>query len=154
MTDSENMKKNAGYLAASFVQNGMTIGLGTGTTAKYFIEKIAERIQKEQLKLHAVASSSKSLEQAQKLGIPILDINTLTSIDLTVDGADEIDEKKRMIKGGGGALLREKILASMSKEMIVIVDESKVVPRLGHRKLPLEIATFAHQVTLHRIQTL
>jgi len=154
MTDSENMKKNAGYLAASFVQNGMTIGLGTGTTAKYFIEKIAERIQKEQLKLHAVASSSKSLEQAQKLGIPILDINTLTSIDLTVDGADEIDEKKRMIKGGGGALLREKILASMSKEMIVIVDESKVVPRLGHRKLPLEIATFAHQVTLHRIQKL
>lgn len=154
MTNTELMKKNAGYLAASFVQNGMTIGLGTGSTAKYFIEKIAERIQKEHLKLTAVASSIKSLEQAQKAGIPIVDINTLTSIDLTVDGADEIDAKKRMIKGGGGALLREKILASMSKEMVVIVDESKVVPLLGHHKLPVEIATFAHQVTLHHIQKL
>ncbi len=154
MTSTETMKKNAGYLAASFVQNGMTIGLGTGSTAKYFIEKVAERIQNEHLKLQAVASSTKSLELAKKAGIPLIDINSLTSIDLTVDGADEIDGKKRMIKGGGGALLREKILASMSKEMIVIVDESKVVPLLGHRKLPVEIATFAHQVTFHRIQKL
>jgi ribose 5-phosphate isomerase A len=154
MTDTETMKKNAGYLAATFVQNGMTIGLGTGSTAKYFIEKIAERIQKEHLKLQAVASSVRSLEQAKIAGIPIIDINTVTSIDLTVDGADEIDGKKRMIKGGGGALLREKILASMSKEMVVIVDENKVVPLLGHHKLPVEIATFAHLVTLHHIKKL
>jgi ribose 5-phosphate isomerase A len=83
MTNTELMKKNAGYLAASFVQNGMTIGLGTGSTAKYFIEKIAERIQKENLHLKAVASSARSLEQAQKAGIPIVDINSLTSIDIS-----------------------------------------------------------------------
>ena len=152
--DKELLKKAAGTLAASFVQNGMTVGLGTGSTAHYFIEKLSERIKLEKLSIKAVASSTQSLEQAKRGGIPLVDIDTLTSIDLTVDGADEIDAKKRMIKGGGGALLREKIVASMSKELVIIVDETKVVPLLGHRKLPVEVVCFAHQVTLHHIQKL
>ena len=152
--EKELLKKKAGHLAASFIQNEMTIGLGTGSTAKYFIEKIIERISVEKLKIRAVASSLASLKQAQEGGIPIIDINTLDFIDITVDGADEIDSQKRMIKGGGGALLREKIVASMSKEMIVIVDETKIVPLLGLHKLPVEIVSFAHTVTLHRIQKL
>jgi ribose 5-phosphate isomerase A len=152
--DKELLKKQAGTLASSFVQNGMTIGLGTGSTAGYFIEKLSERIKLENLTIKAVASSSRSLELAKQGGIPTIDINTLSSIDLTVDGADEIDTKKRMIKGGGGALLREKIVASMSKEMIVIVDETKLVPLLGCRKLPVEVVCFAHEVTLRLIQKL
>jgi ribose 5-phosphate isomerase A len=152
--DQECLKKKAGYLAASFVEDGMTIGLGTGSTAKYFIEKIIARVKDEKLNVRVVASSLQSLEQAQKGGLAVVDINTLTSIDLTVDGADEIDGKKRMIKGGGGALLREKIVASMSKEMVVIVDETKVTPLLGHHKLPVEVTPFACNVTLHKIEKL
>lgn len=152
--DIEELKKKAGYLAASFVENGMILGLGTGSTAKYFIEKVIHRIKEEDLKVSAVASSQKSFDQAQKGGIPMVDINELTFIDLTVDGADEIDDQKRMIKGGGGALLREKIVASMSKEMVVIVDETKLVSLLGKHKLPVEVVPFAHQVTLHHIRKL
>ncbi len=152
--DKELLKKKAGHLAASYVENGMTVGLGTGSTAHYFIQKLSERVKSENLKIRAVASSTKSQELAKSGGIPIVDINTLDSIDLTVDGADEIDAKKRMIKGGGGALLREKIVAEMSKEMVVIVDETKVVPLLGRHKLPVEVVTFAHLVTLHHIKKL
>ncbi len=150
----EDLKKKAGYLAASFVKNHMTLGLGTGSTAKYFIEKIIERAHNEQLSLQVVATSSASLEQARKGGLKIVDINKVESIDLTIDGADEIDPQKRMIKGGGGALLREKIVASMSKEMVVIVDETKLVPALGIRKLPVEVVCFAHEATLRHIKKL
>ncbi len=144
------IKKAVGCKAAEFVENGMRIGLGTGSTAFYFIERIIERC-KEGLKVHAVASSSSSLEQARKGNVPLLDIDHVTSLDLTVDGADEIDPKKRMIKGAGGALVREKIVASMSRELIVIADESKLVPALGKCKLPVEIIPFAKAATVHHI---
>ncbi len=152
--DQELAKKAAGYLAANFVQNNMVVGLGTGSTAYYFIEKLIKRVQEENLTIKVVASSQKSLEQARLGGLAICDINSLTHIDLTVDGADEIDAKKRMIKGGGGALLREKILASTSSEMVVIVDESKQVPLLGTQKLPVEVLAFASKATLYKIQKL
>lgn len=152
--DMEELKKKAGYKAANFVENNMVVGLGTGSTAYYFIEKLIARTREENLNIQVVASSSHSLDQARKGGLNILDINTITSIDLTVDGADEIDAQKRMIKGGGGALLREKILASTSKEMIVIVDEGKQVPLLGHKKLPVEVVPFACAATFHKIQKL
>jgi len=145
------MKKAVGYKAAEFITDGMTVGLGTGSTVFYFIEKLIEKVNKG-LKIRAVSSSNRSLEQASKGGIPICDINTLSHIDITVDGADEIDSLKKMIKGGGGALLREKILASMSKEMIVVIDESKLAHKLGSKKLPVEVIPFANQVTLHKIQ--
>ncbi len=144
----EAAKRLAGEKAASFIEDGMIIGLGTGSTAMYFIQRLIER----KLKITAVTSSKRSEELAKKGGIPLIDINTITLIDITVDGADEIDAEKRMIKGGGGALLREKIIASMSKEMIVIVDQTKLVSELGACKLPVEIVPFAHPATIHKLQ--
>ncbi|SRR5581483_2315365 len=145
------IKKAVGYKAAELVENRMCIGLGTGTTAFYFIERLGQRCR-EGLKIQAVSSSTRSLEQAKKEGIPLLDIDATTTLDLTVDGADEIDPLKRMIKGAGGALVREKILAAMSREMVVIVDEKKLVSSLGKCKLPVEILPFAKTATLHHIQ--
>ncbi len=150
----ESIKNNIGKQAASLIQDGMLVGLGTGSTAAYFIKHLALRCQNEGLKIKAVASSLASLEQAKKEGIPLIDINSLTFLDITVDGADEIDPLKQMIKGGGGALTREKIVASMSKEMIVIVDETKLVSKLGKRKLPVEVLPFAYKATEHKIEKL
>ncbi len=147
------IKKAVGYKAAELVDDGMLIGLGTGSTAFFFIEKLIQRCQ-QGLKIHAIASSAQSLDQARKGKIPLLDIHAVTSLDLTIDGADEIDPQKRMIKGGGGALVREKIIASISKEMIVIVDESKCVDKLGNCKLPIEVISFASHATLRRIEKL
>ena len=147
----EAAKRVAGEKAASFIENGMIVGLGTGSTAAYFIEHLIQRCKKG-LKITAVASSTRSQELAKKGGIPLIDINTITLIDITVDGADEIDPEKRMIKGAGGALLREKIVASMSKEMVVILDEKKLVPHLGSCKLPVEIIPFAHPATIAKLK--
>jgi ribose 5-phosphate isomerase A len=147
----QEIKRAVGYKAAELVHTGMRVGLGTGSTAFYFIERLAQRCR-EGLRIEAVASSQRSFEQATREGIPLIDIDTLTELDLTVDGADEIDPQKRLIKGGGGALLREKIVANMSKELIIIADESKCVPALGRIKLPVEVVPFAKNATLHHIQ--
>jgi ribose 5-phosphate isomerase A len=146
-----SMKRAVGYEAAEWIQDGMRVGLGTGSTVFFFIERLIERC-KQGLKIHAAASSSRSFKQAQEGGIPLLNMDSLTSLDLTVDGADEIDLKKRMIKGGGGAHVREKIIANMSRELVIIVDESKVVPELGTCKLPVEVLPFAHLSTLKHIE--
>ncbi len=147
----ESIKKTVGYKAAELIQDGMLVGLGTGSTAFFFIEKLIQRC-KEGLRIRAAASSVHSFKLAHEGGIPLIDINTLTSLDVTVDGADEIDPQKRMIKGGGGAHVREKIIANMSRELIIIVDESKLVSELGVGKLPVEILPFAHLSTLHHIE--
>jgi ribose 5-phosphate isomerase A len=149
----DDIKCKIGTLAGDLVQNGMTVGLGTGTTAFYFIKRLMERCQ-EGLEIQAVASSTASLKQAHDGGIPMIDIENVASIDLTVDSADEIDRQKQMIKGGGGALLREKIVATMSKEMIVIVDETKLSEKLGRSKLPVEIVPFAHHYTKSSLEKL
>jgi ribose 5-phosphate isomerase A len=149
----ELAKKAAGLAAAEWIHDGMLLGLGTGTTVYYFIEKLGERC-KEGLKIQAVASSKESEQLAAKKNIPIIDINQITSLDLTVDGADKIDDQKRMIKGGGGALVRERIIASMSKEMVVIVDETKLAEFLGKCKLPVEILPFAYPATIKHISCL
>lgn len=146
-----NAKKAAGEEAIKLVQNGMLIGLGTGTTTTFFIEALAKRCQ-EGLNIKAVCSSQRSLDHANSLGIPLLDPRHLTSLDLTVDGADEIDHRKNMIKGGGGALLRERLLASSSKEFVVIVDETKLVDHLGTFPVPVEISAFVYQTTLNRLK--
>lgn len=151
--NKEKMKKKAGEQAAEWIEDGMVVGLGTGSTVFYFIERLIQRCQ-EGLKIEAVSSSNRSFEQAQKGGIPMGNIDTVTHIDLTVDGADEIDPQKRMIKGGGGALLREKILANTSREMVVIVDESKVVEQLGKRDLPIEILPFASSAIIEKVKLL
>jgi len=150
---TEAIKKAAGRAAAEFIKDGMHVGLGTGSTAFYFIARLIERVH-EGLKIRAAASSLRSLKQAQEGGVPLLDINAISSLDITVDGADEIDPQKRMIKGGGGAMVREKIVASMSKELVIIVDESKLVSKLGKCKLPVEVIPFAFQATLHKMQKL
>ncbi len=144
-------KRAAGKAAAELIQDDMLVGLGTGSTAAFFIEALAERCR-EGLKISAVATSQQSTHQAQLLGIPLEDPDTLISIDIIVDGADEIDHHKNMIKGGGGALLREKLLAQASKEMIVIIDETKLVNHLGTHPLPVEIARFLYRSTLHRLE--
>lgn len=149
----ESSKKLAAKSATNYVKNKMLIGIGTGSTVFYFIEYLIAKCQ-QGLQITAVSSSERSTKQALAGGIEFADINQITSIDLTVDGADEIDSKNRMIKGGGGALLREKILASSSKEMIVIVDETKVVKKLGKQKLPLEILSFGLQATIDKINHL
>jgi len=148
---NEAIKKAVGYKAAEFIQSGMLVGIGTGTTAFYFIERLVQRCQ-EGLKIQAVASSEQSYLLAKKGMIPMLELEEVTSLDLTVDGADEIDLQKRMIKGGGGAFVREKIVAAMSREMVVIVDEKKLVTSLGKCKLPVEVIAFASAATLHHIK--
>ena len=144
-------KKAAGYAAADLIQGGMVVGLGTGSTTAFFIEALARR-HREGLKITAVATSEQSKRQAEHLGIPMLDPEIITILDVTVDGADEIDPAKNMIKGGGGALLREKLLAQSSREMIVIVDETKLVDHLGDHPLPVEIAPFVYRTTIQRLQ--
>lgn len=151
--NQDSAKKIAAIKAVEFIKNGMIVGLGTGTTAAHFIEELIQRCQKG-LHIQAVASSRHSADQAQKGGIQVLDINDVPRIDITVDGADEIDSKKRMIKGGGGAHVREKILASSSSEMIVIVDETKLVSSLGKAKLPVEIMFYGSPATRRKIEEL
>lgn len=147
----EKAKEAAGRKAAEWIENGMIVGLGSGSTVSYFIEALAEQCRKG-LHIQAVASSRQSAEKAKKGGISLVDINAAARIDIAVDGADEIDPQKRMIKGGGGAHVREKILASASSEMVVIVDESKLVPKLGRSKLPVEILYFGSPATRKNIE--
>ncbi len=149
----ETAKELAGRKAASFIENGQIVGLGTGSTAVHFIDALIERCRGG-LKIRAVPSSRHSADRAQAGGIEILDINSAPRIDITVDGADEIDPKKRMIKGRGGAHVREKILASSSTELVVIVDETKVVKRLGLAPLPVEVLFYGSPATRQKIENL
>ena len=151
MNKKDEMKKAAGKQAADLIKSGMLVGLGTGSTAAFFIDALIERV-KEGLQIEAVATSKASEERARAGGIPIANIQEITEISITVDGADEIDPEKRMIKGGGGALLREKIIANMSLEMIVIVDEAKQVSQLGAFGLPVEIVPFALNSSIHQLK--
>ncbi|MFQ5729024.1 MAG: ribose 5-phosphate isomerase A [Waddliaceae bacterium] len=150
-TDANIGKKAAAKAAVDLIKEGMVIGLGTGSTAEYFISHLAERCRSG-LHITAVATSIPSKEQAKSEGIPIIDINSRISIDIAVDGADEIDPQKRLIKGGGGALFREKIVAGMSKEFIVIADESKLVDHFGRFPLAVEISPFAYRATLSKLE--
>ncbi len=143
-------KAAAGYAAANLIESGMRIGIGTGSTAFYFIERLVQLCH-EGLQIEAIATSERSLALAKQGNIPIADINTIKELDVAVDGADEIDKQKRMIKGGGGALLREKIVASTAKEMIVIVDEAKVVDQLGAFPLPIEILPYCYSATITKL---
>lgn len=149
----EDAKRAAAAKAATFIQNGMIVGLGTGSTACYFIQDLIQKCH-EGLNIQTVPSSRHSADLAKKGGIPVLDINSVPRIDITVDGADEIDSQKRMIKGGGGAHVREKILSCSSKEMVVIVDDTKLVSSLGKIKLPVEILFYGSPATRERLEKL
>lgn len=144
-------KKRAAEKAVEAVKDGMTVGLGTGTTAYWAIQKIAERV-KEGLRIQAVATSLETERLAKELGIPLVLFSAVETIDLTIDGADEVDTDKNLLKGGGGALLREKIVAYHSRQYLVVVDESKRVDQLGRFPLPLEILPFAMELTLMKLR--
>jgi ribose 5-phosphate isomerase A len=147
-------KEAAGKAAVNFIESGMVVGLGSGTTSAYFIKALGEKCRSEHLKITAIASSEHSKKLALAEEIPYVSIDSVSEIDVYVDGADEIDAQKRMIKGGGGALLREKILASTGRKFIVIVDNSKKVDFLGSFPLPVEIATFGCKLTIQKLTSL
>lgn len=150
---SINVKQLAAEKAVEYVEDGMRVGLGTGSTAYWAIRKLGQRVS-EGLKITAVATSRASEEQARELGIPLVAFGDINSLDLTIDGADELDSSLQLIKGGGGALLREKIVASNSTRMIVIADEGKVVSTLGKFPLPVEIVPFAWEWTVAELAKL
>ncbi|KLA31997.1 Ribose 5-phosphate isomerase A [Bacillus cereus] len=148
-----NFKQLAGEYAANLVKDGMKVGLGTGSTVYWTIQKLGERV-KEGLSFQAVPTSKETEVLAKQLNISLISLNDIQSLDLTIDGADEIDANLQLIKGGGGALLREKIVATSSKELIIIADESKLVTHLGTFPLPIEIIPFSWKQTERKIQSL
>jgi ribose 5-phosphate isomerase A len=139
--NADDMKKAAALRAAELVQDGMRLGLGTGSTAKHFVDAVGERV-KAGMSLLCVPTSEATRAQALRLGIPLTTLDDTPQLDLTVDGADEFDGRLRLIKGGGAALLREKIVAEASTRMVVITDESKRVETLGKFPLPIEVTQF------------
>ncbi len=148
-----NSKQLAAEHAVQFIKDGMTVGLGTGSTSAFAIDAIGRKVQLG-FSIKAVASSVRSEEQARGLGITLLPFSEVEKIDVYIDGADEVDKDLHLIKGGGGALLREKILAYHSKQFIVIVDSSKEVEHLGKFLLPVEIIPFAMELTIRKLQSL
>lgn len=140
-----NEKRVAALEAVKYVKSGMTIGLGTGSTAFFMIEAIGEMVQKG-LQVKAVATSNETEKLAKKLGIDVITLAEAQRLDVTIDGADEVDENFQLIKGGGGALLREKIVAHNSDLNIIIADSSKSVSKLGKFKLPIETIPFATEL--------
>ena len=143
-------KENAALAALDFVEDGMTLGLGSGSTAEIFIEKLGERVAGG-LKVQGIPTSQATAECARENGVPLIDIDRVSRIHLTIDGADEVDPVFTLIKGGGACLLREKIVANASERMIVIVDESKMVDQLGKFPLPVEVDPFGVALTAEKI---
>lgn len=148
----EKLKEQAGIHAAGYVQNGMVVGLGTGSTAYYFVQELGRRVQEEGLEIVGVTTSHRTADQARGLGIPLKSIDEVDQVDVTVDGADEVDPDLNGIKGGGGALLMEKVVATPTKEYIWVVDESKLVKRLGAFPLPVEVVQYGAQQVFRRFE--
>jgi ribose 5-phosphate isomerase A len=149
--NAEAQKRAAAARAFEFVRSGMRLGLGSGSTAQHFVELIGERAR-DGLQVIAVPTSETTRAQAQSLGIKLTTLDETPELDLTVDGADEIGPDISLIKGGGGALLREKIVATASARMVVIADESKWVPVLGKFPLPIEVLPFGLAATRRAIE--
>lgn len=139
MNAVEVLKKEAGISACNYVKNGMKIGLGTGSTVKYTIIELGRRIVEENLEIIGVPTSEDTQKLAKSLGIPLSNLSEIDRLDLTIDGADEFDNNFDLIKGGGGALTREKIVALASNAMIVVADDRKKVSTLGQFPLPVEV---------------
>lgn len=133
--------------AAQFVKSGMKVGLGTGSTAAWLVQCLGERVREEGLQIQGVPTSSRTAQLAREVGIEVISLDEAKTLDLTIDGADEFDAKLNLIKGGGGALLQEKIVATGSERMIVIADASKKVETLGAFPLPIEVIPFGWQTT-------
>ena len=143
----EQMKQKAALRALEFVESGMKLGLGTGSTARFFVDGLGAKLTDGLSDIVCVPTSEATREQAESLNIKLAPLDELQRLDMTVDGADELDDALRLIKGGGGALLREKIVAAASDKMIVIADDTKKVAVLGAFDLPVEVNMFSHGAT-------
>jgi len=145
MKELDTYKKIAAEKAVEFIKDGMTVGLGSGSTAEFAIRRIAQLCKNRSLKkIEGIPSSKKTEKLARDLGIPLTDFSKISCIDITIDGADEVDRQLNLIKGGGGALLREKILIQASKQVIIIIDESKISKKIGTKwPVPIEVLPFS-----------
>ena len=152
----EEFKKLAALKAVDFVQSGMVVGLGTGSTAKFAVEEIGQRLKSGKLKnILGVPTSERTRSLALSVGIELTDFSKVQKIDLTIDGADEVDKELNLIKGGGGALLREKIVAQATEREIIIVDETKLSEKLGEKfYLPIEVIPFAWRLEMSFVESL
>jgi ribose 5-phosphate isomerase A len=153
LSRSDDFKESAARAALDLVKDGMRLGLGTGSTAARFVDALGQRV-KAGLQVVCVPTSEATRLQAERLGIPLTTLDETPELDLTVDGADEIDRALRLIKGGGGALLREKIVATASDSMVVIADDRKVVDTLGAFPLPVEVVRFGLLATIRAIEAI
>lgn len=148
-----NAKKIAAEKAVEEIRDGMVVGLGTGSTAEFAVLKVGERVQ-QGLRIEALCTSLRTERLAKKMGIPLADPDTIDRIDLSIDGADQIDKHNHLIKGGGGSLLREKIVAFSSRKFLVVVDSSKLTTTFSGVPLPVEIVPFAFSLTFRRVAEL
>jgi ribose 5-phosphate isomerase A len=152
--EQDRLKLEAAQLALDLVEPGMAVGLGSGSTATMWIKLLGEKVRDGRLKIRAIASSEDSEKLGQSYGIPFTSFEETKQLDLTVDGADEVAPGLALIKGGGGKLLREKIVASASKRFVVVVDESKIVEKLGKFPLPVEVIQMAEPLVSAELQSL
>jgi len=151
--ETQGYKRQAAAQALQLVEADMVLGLGSGSTALAFVDLLAQRVKEENIKLTCVATSEQTRQFAEQRGIKIVDFSSIVDVDLTVDGADEIDHQLNLLKGGGGALLREKIVAMASDHVCIIADNSKLVRQLGAFPLPVEIVDFGLAATLAMIES-
>ena len=145
-------KQAAGIAACDFISSGMEVGLGTGSTVRYTVIELGRRMKEEGLSIRGVPTSVETAELATELGIPLLGWHEVSTLAVTIDGADEFDPQFHLIKGGGGALTREKIVAQVSEAMVIVTDPSKDVLTLGEFPLPVEVLQFGWEVTVRHIQ--
>ena len=157
MTSQEELKKQTGYKSVDdYVSSGMVVGLGTGSTAYYAVERLGQKLKSGELKdIVAIPTSIRTKEQAESLGIPLVTLDTHSKLDVAIDGADNVDPNFSLVKGGGGALLREKMVELAADKFIVIVDDSKLCDGLGPTfPIPVEITPFCHEHTIRTIAAL
>ncbi|WP_285852649.1 ribose-5-phosphate isomerase RpiA [Staphylococcus xylosus] len=151
--DNNKLKKLVAKEAVTQISDGMIIGLGTGSTMKYVLEYLSDQV-KNGLNIYGIPTSENTAKLAKQLEIPLLSFKEVNRLDLAIDGADEVDANFNLIKGGGGALLREKIIADSSKSFIVVIDKTKLVEQLGAFLLPVEIIPFGWEITAQKVESL
>ena len=154
MDKVEQLKQQAGIAACKYVKSGMKVGLGTGSTVKYTVLELGRMIAEESMEIVGVPTSLATQKLAIEVGIPLVELSDCTHLDIVIDGADEFDPEFNLIKGGGAALLREKIVAQESKAMVVVADQRKQVDALGAFPLPIEITPFSFEATIRQLSRL